>query len=84
MAKERRAILTHGALTGCDVHNYKRAFKPRSTQPTNKCPICHLCWLSDKLETNFYENDVKSVIMFSNNFGTLKPSAIEYKETINE
>lgn len=82
--KKRKAILTHGALTGCGVHNKKRVFKPRSTRPTNKCSICHLCWLSDRLETNFYKSDIEDLIKFSNTFGTLKFSAIEYEETASE
>lgn len=84
MAKKRKAILTHGSLTGCGVHNKKRAFKPRVTRPTNKCPICHLCWLADRLEALFYKDDIEDLIKFSNTFGTLKSSAIEYEETMDE
>lgn len=77
---KRKAILKHGSLVECGVHKRKRQFRRRSSRPTNKCPICHLCWLADRLETLFYEDDIKDILKFSNTFGTLKPIAVEYVE----
>jgi hypothetical protein len=78
--KKRKAILKHDSLVACGVHDKKRQWKRRAARPTNKCPICHLCWLSDRLETLFYKEDIEDMIKFSNLFGTLKPSSIEYIE----
>lgn len=77
---KRKAILRHGVLVKCGNHKYKRQFKTRVSQPTNKCPICLACWLSDRLETHIYKDDLEDLIKFSNCLGQLKPSATEYIE----
>jgi hypothetical protein len=81
MATTREALTRHGAIVSCKVHKYKRAFKTRTTMPTNKCPVCYACWLADRLETSIYQDDLEDLIKFSNTFTTVvKPSSITYTE----
>jgi len=84
MAK-RKATMQCGSLTGCPTHKRNRQYKSKLARPTNKCPVCWACWLGDRLETSIYESDMEDLIAFSNAFTTVvKPSSIEYVETIKD
>ena len=81
----RSAEVYNGTLKSCKKHNKTRKYKTKVSRPTNDCPVCHLVWLSDRLETSFYESDVEDIIKFSNYFKqTVKPSSIEYVEVCEE
>jgi hypothetical protein len=78
----RKATLFNGSLVACATHKRKRTFKPRSTKPTNKCPVCWACWLADRLETSVYKDDLNDIFTLSNAFTTVvKPSGIVFEET---
>jgi hypothetical protein len=77
----RKAKLRHGALVGCITHKKRRTFKSNASRPSNDCLICHMCWLSDKMQTMLYEDDIEDLIRFSNTFKTIvKINSIEYVE----
>jgi hypothetical protein len=79
---KHKAHTKHGAIVECPTHKRKRTFKPKSTQPKTKCPVCWACWLSDRLETMLVREDLEDILRFSNAFtAVVKPTSIEYVET---
>ena len=76
-----RIVVKHGVLVGCPTHKKRRAFKSNVAKPTNDCVVCHLLWLSDRLEASLYSDDVDDIIKFSNAFSAvIKPSSFKYIE----
>ena len=65
----RKALTRHGAIVECGTHK-------------RKCPVCWACWLSDRLETSIYQDDLEDIFTLSNAFTTVvKPGSIVYEET---
>ena len=70
----------HGAIIGCATHGKTRTFKPKSTVPKNKCPVCWLTWLSDRMETMLYEDDMADLCKFANKMNVIQFTKIEFEE----
>lgn len=82
---ERKALLKHGAIVECPTHKRKRVWKANVSAPKTKCPVCWAVWLSDRLETNIYEEEFYDLIRFSNTFTkVVKPKGIEFVETAKD
>ena len=74
----------HGALIGCKTHDKCRTFKTRSTMPKNKCPVCWMVWLSDRLETSIYNYDMEDLCKFANAMNKIQFNKIEVKDESND
>ena len=72
------ALLYCDALVGCGTHDKKRTHgKP--VKPRNSCPVCWCVYLSDKLETSLYQDDMEAIFKFAG-----KKPTITYKETFED
>ena len=74
------ARLMHGALIGCSTHDRARTFKPKSPQPRNKCPVCWLTWLSDRLSTSVFDADMEDLCKFANAMNKIQFNKINLNE----
>ena len=72
------ALLYCDALIGCGTHDKQRTHK-KPVQPRNKCEVCWCVYLSDKLETSLYQDDMEAIFKFAG-----KSPKIAYKETFED
>jgi len=72
------ALLCCGALIGCGTHDKKRTFH-KPVKPRNKCEVCWLVYLADKVETVLYQDDMEALFKFAG-----KKPTITYTETFDE
>lgn len=79
-----KARLMHGVLIGCKTHKRTRTFKTRSTIPKDKCPVCWMVWLSDRLETSIYIYDMEDLCKFSNAMPKIQFDKITFEEESEE
>lgn len=58
------ALMYCDALVGCGTHDKKRTHS-RPIKPRNQCPVCWCVYLSDKLETSLYQDDMEAIFKFA-------------------
>lgn len=75
-----KGTLKHGVLTECKTHGKKRTFKTKSAAPKNKCPVCWMVWLSDRLEGSIYSCDMADLCRFANAMNKIQFKKIELVE----
>ena len=72
-----KALMYCDALVGCATHDKRRTHK-KPVWPRNKCEVCWMVALSDKLETSLYQDDMETIFKFAG-----KTPKITYEETFD-